>query len=161
MGTNFGVAGLRLRSKTMTKFQVPSAIWFWLPRMSCLNKGAVGIGSLGAISPSSGLITNSNSTVLNGRPLDRDLPECLGRPIRLENDANCFALSEATDDAASSGRVVFGEILRTGVGRDCNRQGAYRREKPNRGVNGDTIRCHGLPRTSGLDPNAIVESMAA
>ena len=80
------------------------------------QKGAVGIGSPGAISPSSGLIRNSNSTVLNGRPLDRDLSECLGRPIRLENDANCFALSEATDGAASSGRVVFGAILGTGVG---------------------------------------------
>ena len=61
------------------------------------KKGAVGIGSPGAISPSSGLIRNSNSTVLNGRPLDRDLSKCLGRPIRLENDANCFALSEATE----------------------------------------------------------------
>ena len=80
------------------------------------KKGAVGIGSPGAISPSSGLIRNSNSTVLNGRPLDRDLSKCLGRPIRLENDANCFALSEATDGAASSGRVVFGAILGTGVG---------------------------------------------
>jgi hypothetical protein len=80
------------------------------------QKCAVGIGSPGAISPSSGLIRNSNSTVLNGRPLDRDLSECLGRPIRLENDANCFALSEATDGAASSGRVVFGAILGTGVG---------------------------------------------
>jgi fructokinase len=80
------------------------------------QKCAVGIGSPGAISPSSGLIRNSNSTVLNGRPLDRDLSECLGRPIRLENDTNCFALSEATDGAASSGRVVFGAILGTGVG---------------------------------------------
>lgn len=80
------------------------------------QNGAVGIGAPGAISPSSGLIRNSNSTVLNGRPLDRDLSECLRRPIRLENDANCFALSEATDGAASSGRVVFGAILGTGVG---------------------------------------------
>jgi fructokinase len=80
------------------------------------QKGTVGIGSPGANSPSSGLMRNSNSTVLNGRPFYQDLSECLGRPIRLENDANCFALSEATDGAARSGRVVFGAILGTGVG---------------------------------------------
>ncbi len=81
-----------------------------------LQKGTVGIGSPGAISPFSGLIRNSNSTVLNGRPLDRDLSDRLERPIRLENDANCLALSEATDGAAGFGRVVFGVILGTGVG---------------------------------------------
>lgn len=80
------------------------------------QKGSVGIGSPGAISRGTGLIRNSNSTVLNGKPLDRDLSQCLDRPIRLENDANCFALSEATDGAASSGRIVFGAILGTGVG---------------------------------------------
>jgi fructokinase len=80
------------------------------------GKGSVGIGSPGAISPSTGLIKNSNSTVLNGKPLDRDLSQYLERPIRLENDANCFALSEAIDGAASFGRVAFGVILGTGVG---------------------------------------------
>ncbi len=78
--------------------------------------GTVGIATPGAISPSTGLLKNSNSTVLNGKPLDRDLEARLGRPIRIENDANCFALSEAVDGAATNARVVFGVILGTGVG---------------------------------------------
>lgn len=76
----------------------------------------VGIGTPGAISPDTGMIKNSNSTVLIGRPLDRDLEALLHRPIRMENDANCFTLSEATDGAGRDGRVVFGVILGTGVG---------------------------------------------
>src|SRR6516162_2894888 len=63
--------------------------------------GSVGIASPGAISPRTGLIKNSNSTMLNGRPLDRDLAQKLGRPVRIENDANCLALSEAVDGAAA------------------------------------------------------------
>jgi predicted NBD/HSP70 family sugar kinase len=59
---------------------------------------------------------NSNSTWLNGRPLDADLAEALGRPVRLANDADCFALSEATDGAARGAETVFGVILGTGVG---------------------------------------------
>jgi fructokinase len=78
--------------------------------------GSVGVGTPGALSPKTGLIKNSNSAVLNGKPLDRDLSAALARPVRLENDANCFALSEAVDGAASHGRVVFGLILGTGVG---------------------------------------------
>jgi fructokinase len=78
--------------------------------------GSVGIASPGAISPRTGLIKNSNSTVLNGRPLDRDLAQKLGRPVRIENDANCLALSEAVDGAAADAHVVFGVILGTGVG---------------------------------------------
>lgn len=78
--------------------------------------GTVGIGCPGALSLRTGLIKNSNSTVLNGRPLDRDLAAHLGRPVRLENDANCFALSEAVDGAGRDAPVVFGVILGTGVG---------------------------------------------
>jgi len=78
--------------------------------------GTVGVACPGAISRSTGLLKNSNSTVLIGRPLDQDLSRMLGRPIRLENDANCFALSEAIDGAAAGGKVVFGVILGTGVG---------------------------------------------
>jgi fructokinase len=80
------------------------------------QKGTLGIASPGAISTRTGLLKNSNSTVLNGRPLVRDLSERLGRPIRLENDANCFALSEAIGGAAVGANVVFGVILGTGVG---------------------------------------------
>jgi fructokinase len=76
----------------------------------------VGIGMPGAISPTTGLIKNANSTWLIGRPLQRDLETALGRPTRLANDANCFALSEATDGAAAGMETVFGVILGTGVG---------------------------------------------
>jgi fructokinase len=76
----------------------------------------VGIAAPGAISPLSGLMKNSNTTVLNGRALDRDLRALLQRPIRVENDANCFALSETVDGAAKGARAVFGVILGTGVG---------------------------------------------
>jgi fructokinase len=76
----------------------------------------VGIGTPGAISPRTGLMKNANSTILNGRPLDRDLARVLGREVRLENDANCFALSESVDGAGRGQRVVFGVILGTGVG---------------------------------------------
>jgi fructokinase len=68
------------------------------------------------LSQKTGRIKNANSTVLNGKALDRDLSARLGRPIRLENDANCFALSEAVDGAARHCEAVFGVILGTGVG---------------------------------------------
>lgn len=77
---------------------------------------SVGIGTPGAISPVTGLIKNANSTRLIGHPLDADLARRLGRPVRLANDANCFAVSEATDGAAAGLDVVFGVILGTGVG---------------------------------------------
>ncbi len=80
------------------------------------QSGSVGIGTPGAIAPSTGLLKNSNSIVLNGKPLDCDLAARLGRPIRMENDANCLALSEAVDGAAANANVVFGVILGTGVG---------------------------------------------
>lgn len=76
----------------------------------------VGIGTPGAASPATGLIRNANSTALNGRPLAADLARALGREVRVENDANCFALSEATDGAGARHRVVFGVIVGTGVG---------------------------------------------
>jgi len=77
---------------------------------------AVGIGMPGAISPATGLVKNANSTWLNGRRLGPDLEARLRRPVRLANDANCFALSEASDGAAAGRRVVFGVIIGTGCG---------------------------------------------
>jgi len=77
---------------------------------------AVGVGMPGIVSPATGLVKNANSTWLIGRPFDRDLERVLGRPVRLANDANCFALSEATDGAGVGAGVVFGVILGTGVG---------------------------------------------
>ena len=70
----------------------------------------------GAISPSTGFVKNANSVWLNGKPFDRDLGEALAREVRVENDANCFALSEASDGAAAGKAVVFGVILGTGCG---------------------------------------------
>jgi fructokinase len=76
----------------------------------------VGIGIPGVISPVTGLVKNANSTDLNGLPLNRDIGVLLGREVRVENDANCFALSEATDGAGAGQGVVFGVILGTGCG---------------------------------------------
>jgi fructokinase len=86
-----------------------------LERSACAA-GSVGLGIPGAPSPSTGLVKNANSTWLIGRPLGLDLEAALGRPVRLANDANCFALSEAIDGAAAGGEVVFGVILGTGCG---------------------------------------------
>lgn len=83
---------------------------------SLATRATVGIGIPGAESPASGLIKNANSTCLIGQPLREDLQEALQREIRLANDANCFALSEATDGAGQGKSVVFGVILGTGVG---------------------------------------------
>jgi fructokinase len=80
------------------------------------QRGSIGIGIPGAESRVTGLIKNANSTWLIGKPLRRDLETLLKREVRLANDANCFALSEATDGAAAGAEVVFGVILGTGVG---------------------------------------------
>jgi len=76
----------------------------------------VGIAHPGALSPASGLIKNANSTCLNGRPLKQDIEAALGRTVRLANDADCLAVSEAADGAAVGARSVFAVILGTGVG---------------------------------------------
>jgi len=78
--------------------------------------GTVGIGTPGAISPATGLIKNANSTALIGHALDKDLSSALDREVRLSNDANCFALSEAVDGAAAGAEIVFGVIIGTGTG---------------------------------------------
>jgi fructokinase len=77
---------------------------------------SVGIGIPGTVSPATGLIKNANSTWLNGRDLHRDLERRLERRVRLANDANCLAMSEATDGAAAGAEIVFGVILGTGTG---------------------------------------------
>jgi fructokinase len=80
------------------------------------QQGTVGIGMPGSLSPATGLVRNANSTWLNGRPLQRDIEARLGRAVRMANDANCFALSEAVDGAGAGARLVFGVILGTGCG---------------------------------------------
>ena len=79
-------------------------------------RGSVGIGTPGAISRATGRLKNSNSVCLNDQPLLQNLEALLARPIRISNDANCFALSEATDGAAAGADVVFGVIVGTGTG---------------------------------------------
>jgi fructokinase len=90
----------------------------------------VGVGMPGAISPATGRVKNANTVVLNGQALDQDLARLLARPVRLQNDANCFAVSEAVDGAAAGKPVVFGVILGTGVGGGIAINGA-----PHRGPN--------------------------
>jgi predicted NBD/HSP70 family sugar kinase len=80
------------------------------------EKASVGIGMPGALSHVTGRVKNSNSTCLNDRPFKEDVEQALGREVRVENDANCFALSEAVDGAGRDAQVVFGVILGTGVG---------------------------------------------
>ena len=80
------------------------------------GEASVGVGIPGAISPATGLIKNANATWLIGRRLDHDLAAALGRFVRIANDANCFAVSEAVDGAGAGAGVVFGVILGTGVG---------------------------------------------
>ncbi len=77
---------------------------------------AIGIAMPGSLSPVTGMVRNANSVWLNGKPFLEDLKAALGRPVRVENDANCFALSEAVDGAAAGARVVFGVIIGTGCG---------------------------------------------
>ncbi len=80
------------------------------------QQGSIGIGTPGALSPATGLLRNSNSVCMNGMSVKEDLERSLQREIRIANDANCFALSEATDGAAAGVAVVFGVIVGTGTG---------------------------------------------
>jgi fructokinase len=79
-------------------------------------QGTVGVGIPGTVVQSTGLVKNANSTWLNGQPFERDLAAAMQREVRCANDANCFAVSEATDGAARGARVVFGVIMGTGCG---------------------------------------------
>lgn len=81
-----------------------------------LGPGTVGLGIPGSISPKTGLVRNANTIELNGHPLDRDLEGILGQPVRVANDANCLALSEAGDGAGAGFATVFAVIIGTGCG---------------------------------------------
>ncbi|MGA1983363.1 MAG: ROK family protein [Acidobacteriaceae bacterium] len=84
--------------------------------VSAREEASVGVGIPGTVVQATGLVKNANSTWLNGQPLERDLGLALGRPVRIANDANCLAVSEATDGAAAGAGVVFAVILGTGCG---------------------------------------------
>ncbi|HWA61054.1 MAG TPA: ROK family protein [Caulobacteraceae bacterium] len=85
-------------------------------RKAGVTGASVGVGMPGSLSPLTGRMRNANSVWLNDRPFHEDLEQVLGRPVRMENDANCFALSEAVDGAGAAAEVVFGAILGTGCG---------------------------------------------
>ena len=127
-GTKIEAAALDETGKIVARKRVPSPQGAYAETLRAIIElirqietdvgvvGTVGIGIPGAISPATGLIKNANSTWLIGEALDKDLCDGLARPVRLENDANCFALSEAVDGAAAGCGTVFGVILGTGVG---------------------------------------------
>ena len=128
-GTKIEAAALGARGEVLARLRVPTpqgdyaatlaAVAGLVERAEAQAGGRaekVGVAMPGALSPDTGLVKNANSTCLIGRPLDEDLARALGRPVRLANDANCFALSEAVDGAAAGAGVVFGVILGTGVG---------------------------------------------
>jgi len=108
------VAALERRARANPKSQIPS------PKSKGRNPGSavpsIGIGIPGALSPSTGRVKNANSTWLIGQPLQRDLELRLGRPVRIANDANCLAVSEAADGAGVGAEVVFAVIFGTGTG---------------------------------------------
>ena len=127
-GTKIEVIALDENGVTRLRRRVPTPISDYIGILNAIadlvlsaerelcQEGTLGVASPGAISTRTGLLKNSNSAVLNGKPLVRDLSQRLGRPVRLENDANCFALSEAVDGAAAGDQTVFGVIVGTGVG---------------------------------------------
>ena len=127
-GTKIEAAGLDDAGDELTRLRIPVPAGDYRATVAAVaglvgevesrtgETGTVGVGTPGSVSPVTGLLRNSNSQALNGRPLLRDLEAALGRPVRMENDANCFALSEAVDGAGRGARVVFGVILGTGVG---------------------------------------------
>ena len=130
-----GVA-LTNRGKERARIRVPTPVGDYSATLAAIGAlvdrleretepaASVGIGIPGAISPATGLVKNANATWLIGRALDRDLAALLGRPVRVANDADCFATSEAADGAARGLAVVFGVILGTGVGGGIVVQGA-------------------------------------
>ena len=112
------LGGRRLASPTGSYEATVDAVVELARALECETgvEATIGIGIPGAMSPATGLVKNANSTWLIGHPFRTDLEKRLGRPVRIDNDANCFAVSEATDGAAAGADPVFGVILGTGVG---------------------------------------------
>lgn len=105
--------------------------------------GTVGMGIPGSISPYTGVVKNANSTWLNGQPFDKDLSQRLNREVRLANDANCLAVSEAVDGAAAGEQTVFAVIIGTGCGRAWPSEGARILAATAPRASGGTTRCRG------------------
>ena len=122
-GTKIEALALDAAGREVFRKRIPSPRGDYAATISAISslvreigEGSVGIGIPGALSQVTGLVKNANSTWLIGKPLKQDLESALQRKVRIENDANCFALSEATDGAGRGAEVVFGVILGTGVG---------------------------------------------
>ncbi len=112
------------------------------------QRGTVGMGIPGSISPYTGVVKNANSTWLNGQPFDKDLSARLQREVRLANDANCLAVSEAVDGAAAGAQTVFAVIIGTGCGAGWHSMGGRISAAMARQVSGDTIRYRGWTKTN-------------
>src|SRR5512145_2401918 len=122
-GTKIEALALDAAGREVIRKRIPSPRGDYAATISAISslvsevgEGSVGIGIPGALSQVTGRVKNANSTWLIGQPLKEDLEKALGCPVKLENDANCFALSEASDGAGKGAQVVFGVILGTGVG---------------------------------------------
>ncbi len=121
----------------------------------------LGLAIPGSLSRRTGLVHNANSTWLNGRPLDRDLSQRLNRNVAIANDANCFALSEATDGAGQGHQSVFGVILGTGCGGALIHKVDSSMDLSASPANGGTIPCRGQSWTNFQGPNAGADGAAA
>lgn len=127
-GTKTEIIALSPQGETLARHRVASAQQDYQATLATIASlvdqveqelaitGSVGVATPGAVSAKTGKLKNSNSVWLNDKPLKQDLQQLLKRPVRLANDANCFALSEATDGAATGAQVVFGVIVGTGTG---------------------------------------------
>lgn len=127
-GTKIEILALDKSGKELLRKRIPTPRGSYRPIVEALGqlvksaeaelgeKGTVGVGIPGVVSPGNGLVKNANTTELNGQPLQRDLQVLLARPVSVANDANCFALSEAWDGAGANANTVFGIILGTGCG---------------------------------------------
>lgn len=129
-GTKIEAIALSPDGRTLEKIRVPTPREDYDATLGALSElvatierqanlvhpARIGLGIPGSLAPSSGLVQNANSTWLNGKPFARDLAALLARPLRLANDANCFALSEAEDGAGKGAKLMFGVILGTGCG---------------------------------------------
>jgi len=127
-GTKIEAIALDDRGSCLTRQRIPTPAGDYHATLNAVTElishieqmtgltGTVGIGTPGSLSPATGLIRNANSTCLNGQPLQQDFERLLNRPVRLANDADCFALSESIDGAGQGCHSVFGVIIGTGVG---------------------------------------------
>lgn len=127
-GTKIEIVALDAAGRELERHRVPTPQGDYLATLQAIKglvdrvektlgrTGSVGVGTPGVMSPATGVLKNANSVCLIGQPLQHDLERLLSRPVRMANDANCFALSEATDGAGAGCAVVFGVILGTGVG---------------------------------------------